>query len=165
MTLDIYRVGDLSPNSSRFATKSDSNVRCFGPWAKQFQINPKGPLIHACIYGKVGDFSLTLLLQVEWGQLKRLSYLHLVEAIGERKGRTTRARARSPRRAGRGGANGRACTSLASPRRAGRGQWARMHDMRVNGPAISRFNPCGCAASFCYLEVLHAWRRLRWPIW
>ena len=40
-------------------------VRCFGPWAKQFKINPKDPLIHACIYGKVGDFSPTLLLQVE----------------------------------------------------------------------------------------------------
>jgi len=53
-----------------------------------------------------------------------------------------------------------------------RGQWAclhdmrvNMHDMRVNGLAISRFDPCGCTASFCYLELLHAWRRLRWPIW
>jgi len=40
-------------------------VRCFGPWAKQFQINFKGSLIHVCIYGKVGDFIPTLLLQVE----------------------------------------------------------------------------------------------------
>jgi hypothetical protein len=46
------------------------NVRCFGPWAKQFQINTKGPLTHACIYGMVGDFSSTLLLQEEWCQLK-----------------------------------------------------------------------------------------------
>jgi len=60
-----------------------------------------------------------------------LSYLHLVEAIGERKRKNhTRALAR-----------------LAGPGGAGRGQWARMHDMRVNGPTISRFNPCGCAAS------------------
>ena len=28
-------------------------------------VNYKGPLIHACIYRKVGDFSPTLLLQVE----------------------------------------------------------------------------------------------------
>ena len=37
-------------------------VRYFVLWVKQFQINPKGPLTHACIYGKVGDLSPTLLL-------------------------------------------------------------------------------------------------------
>ena len=62
----------------------------------------------------MGGFSPTLLLQVEWDQLKKLSYLHLVEAIEERK-RKNHTRARSPRLAGPDGANG--------------------HDMRVNGPA------------------------------
>ena len=124
-TMESWRPGVREGNICR-----RWSVRCFRPWAKQFQINPKDPLIHACIYGKVGDFSPTLLFQVEWGQLKRLSYLHLVEAIGERKGRTTRARA------------------LARLASAGRGQWARMHDMRVNGPAIFRFNLAGARLPF-----------------
>jgi len=33
------------------------------------------------------------------------------------------------------------------------GQWARMHDMHMNAPAISHTNPCGCAAFFCYLKI------------
>jgi len=39
------------------ASVAATRVRCFGSWAKQFQINPKDPLIHVCIYGKVVKWS------------------------------------------------------------------------------------------------------------
>jgi hypothetical protein len=38
-----------------------------------------------------------------------------------------------------------------SPRRAGPGRRARTHDMRVNGPPKSAPSPCGAAATFCRL--------------
>jgi hypothetical protein len=39
-----------------------------------------------------------------------------------------------------------------SPRQAARRAGAMgAGDIRVNGPAISRFRPCGCATSFCHL--------------
>jgi hypothetical protein len=31
---------------------------------------------------------------------------------------------------------------------------------RMNGLAISRFRPCGCVTSFCYLIFLYAWRKI-----
>ena len=86
------------------------------------------------------NFSPTLLVEVEYDQLKYGGCIHLSKlCVWGEKGSSTRVR------------------SPASPGRAGRN--TRAHDVRVDGPPKSGPSPCGGAASFGFLIFRNRSRR------